>query len=242
MSAPIDPSNAGLTMKVIGWETFGRIRAQLDAGLDHEAVLAEANIHAATWMAEEEAALVELANDVECANFANLEAYRRAYRTTWTELTGLAIVGKPQAVESPSPPLPPPAPPGDVPAASVQKASFQLAPPIAPWTPSSPSTATTAAGDSLGSQEESKLPAWLASVPAGDQTLPFPACLASVPAGDQTLPPLAVDQRARNPLPFTAPAPAPPEAPVTSGSAGHSVEETLIGPGLVVANPLPFRR
>ena len=181
-------------MNAIGWETFGRIRAQLDAGLDREAVLAEASIQAATWTTEEEAALVELAADVERADFANLEAYRRAYRTTWTALTGRPVVDAPQPVESPHPPSPPP------------------------------------------------LPAWLAGVPAGDQTMPFPAWLASVPAGDQTLPPLAVDERARNPLPFTAPAPAPPEAPVTSGPAGHSVEETLIGPGLVVANPLPFRR
>jgi hypothetical protein len=229
-------------MKAIGWETFGRIRAQLDAGLDREAVLVEASIDAATWMAEEESALAELADDVECANFANLATYRRAYRTTWTELTGLPLVGTPEAVESPSPPFPPPAPPGDAPAASVQKASFQLAPPIAPWAPSSPSAATTAARDSLGPQDDSKLPAWLASVPAGDQTLPFPACLAGVPAGEQTLPPLALDERARNPLPFIAPEPAPQAAPVTSVPAGHSVEETLIGPGLVIANPLPFRR
>ena len=242
MSAPIDSSSSGRTMKAIGWETFGRIRAQLDAGLDREAVLAEANIDAVTWMAAEESALVELADDVECAKFANLETYRRAYRTTWTALTGLPIVDTPQAVESPSPAFPLLAPPGDAPAAAVQKASFQLAPPIAPWTPSSPCTATTAAGDSLGSQDDSKLPPWLASVPAGDQTLPFPACLAGVPAGDQTLPPLAVDERANNPLPFTAPTPAPPEPPVTLGPAAHSVEETLIGPGLVVANLLPFRR
>jgi hypothetical protein len=229
-------------MTAIRWEAFGRIRAQLDAGLEREAVLAAASIHAVTWMAEEESLLAELADDVECANFANLEAYRGAYRTTWTELTGLPIVGTPQAVESPSPPLPPPAPPDDAPAPAVQKASFQLAPPVAPWTPSSPSTATTAAGDSLGSQDESKLPAWLASVPAGDHTLPFPACLAGVPAGEQTLPPLALEERARNPLPFTAPAPAPPETRVTSVPAAPSVEETVIGPGLVIANPLPFRR
>jgi len=229
-------------MNSIGWDTFGRIRAQLDAGLDREAVLAEASIDAVTWMAEEESALAELADDVECAKFANLETYRRAYRATWTELTGLAIVGTPQAIESPSSPFPPPAPPGDAPAATVQKASFQLAPPIAPWTPPSPSTATTAAGDSLGSQDDSKLPGWLAGVPAGEQTLPFPAWLAGVPAGEQTLPPLELEERARNPLPFTAPAPAPPETPVTSAPAAHSVEETVIGPGLVIANPLPFRR
>ena len=242
MSALIDSSSSGLTMKEIGWETFGRIRAQLDAGLDREAVLAEASIDAVTWMAAEESALVELADDVERADFANLETYRRAYRTTWTALTGLPIVDTPHAVESPSPPFPPPTPTGDAPVAAVQKASFQLAPPIAPWALSSPCTATTAAGDSLGSQDDSKLPAWLASVPAGEQTLPFPACLAGVPAGEQTLPPLALDDRARNPLPFTVPEPAPQAAPVTSVPAAHSVEETLIGPGLVVANPLPFRR
>ena len=181
-------------MKGIGWETFGRIRAKLDAGLDRDAVLAEASIQAVTWMAAEEAALVELADDVERADFANLEAYRRAYQTTWTALTGRPVVDAPQPVESPHPPSPPP------------------------------------------------LPAWLASAPASEQTTPFPAWLAGVPAGDQTLPPLAVDERARNPLPFTAPTPAPPEAPVTSAPAAHSIEETLIGPGLVVANPLPFRR
>jgi hypothetical protein len=229
-------------MKAIGWETFGRIRAQLDAGLDREAVLAEANLDAGTWMAAEESALAELADDVECANFANLEAYHAAYRTTWTQLTGVPIVDTPQAVESPSPPFPAPEPPGDAPTAAVQKASFQLAPPIAPWTPSSLCTATTAASDSPGSQDDSKLPAWLASVPAGEQTLPFPAWLAGVPAGEQTLPPLELEERARNPLPFTAPTPALPEAPVTSAPAAHSVEETLIGPGLVIANPLPFRR
>ena len=231
-------------MRAIGWETFGRIRAQLDAGLELEAVLAQASIDAVTWTAAAAAALAELADDAERARFANLESYRAAYRTTWTELTGLPIVGMPQPVESPSPPFPRPAPPGDVPAAAVEKTSFALVPPMAPWTPSFESAATVAARDCVEPHDESKLPGWLASVPAGEQTLPFPAWLAGMPAGEQTLPPLALDERARNLLPFTTPAlaPSPPEAPATSVLVAQSVEETLIGPGLVVTNPVPFRR
>lgn len=77
-------------MKQITWEKFAQVRAQMDAGLDRDVVLAEVNLDAATWMFEEEALLAALADDVERADFATLEAFRAAYRITWTELTGLA--------------------------------------------------------------------------------------------------------------------------------------------------------
>ena len=73
------------------WATFARTRAQLDAGLDPEAVLAEASLGVATWIAAEEALLAELADDVERADFTHIEAYRRAYQDTWTELTGFSM-------------------------------------------------------------------------------------------------------------------------------------------------------
>ena len=71
-----------MSRKRISWERFARARAQLEAGVGRDAVLAEANVDAATWMAEEESLLVELADDVERANFTTIEAYRGAYRTT----------------------------------------------------------------------------------------------------------------------------------------------------------------
>jgi hypothetical protein len=73
------------------WATFARIRAQLDAGLDLEAVLAEARFGVATWMAAEEALLAELADDVERADFTGIDSYRRAYQATWNELTGIPL-------------------------------------------------------------------------------------------------------------------------------------------------------
>lgn len=95
------------------WAKFARTRAQLDAGLDPEAVLAEVILGVATWLAAEEALLAELADDVERADFTQIEAYRRAYQTTWIEVTGLGQVDALQAVErsscSPSPPVSQPA-------------------------------------------------------------------------------------------------------------------------------------
>lgn len=210
-------------MKSMGWETFGRTRAQLDAGLDRDVVLAEAGIQPTTWMAEEEAALAELADDVEAADFVSLEAYSTAYRSTWTEVTGLSMDDAPQVAGGSSPPLPPPIPPGEPPIVAIQKASFQLALPIAPLTPASPSIAAT--GDPLDSQEESTLPGWLECIPAADQTLP----------------PLGLEQIATNALPFIAGASAPPAPPVASVPAADPVDETLVPSGFVVENPLPFQ-
>ncbi len=94
-------------MKQITWEKFARVRAQLDAGLDRDVVLAEGNLDAPTWMSEEEALLAALADDVERADFATMEAYRAAYGITWTELTGPALADTPQAIESSSQQAPP---------------------------------------------------------------------------------------------------------------------------------------
>lgn len=94
-------------MKHLRWETFARVRAQLDAGLHRDRVLAEANVDEATWLCEEESLLAELADEVERADFANIESYRKAYRAAWTELTHLGMVDSPQAVEGSTPqPLP----------------------------------------------------------------------------------------------------------------------------------------
>jgi hypothetical protein len=84
----------------LGWERLARARAQLDAGLDLHAVLGAASVDATTWLAEEEALLAKLADEVEQGDFATVEAYRRVYRSTWVEVTGLAADDRPPAIET----------------------------------------------------------------------------------------------------------------------------------------------
>ena len=103
-------------MTRIGWEKFARTRAKLDAGLDRGAVLAEANVDVDTWRHDEETLLGVLADDVERADFANIEAYSKAYQATWMDLTHLAVVEPPSTTasegrQSPLPPSPEPSPP-----------------------------------------------------------------------------------------------------------------------------------
>jgi len=205
-------------MKQVTWEKFARARAQLDAGLDREAVLAEANLDAASWMSEEEALLAALADDVERADFTTIEAYRTAYRITWTELTGLAMADAPQQLESSSQQFPPPMFTDPTSPAEVQKASYQLASPAELQSPIVPR---------VHLQDDPPLPDWIARAPAGhpvDKTLPAPGLMAI----------------AKDPLPFISQAPATPEALVTSITAEHPVDMTLAA-GLVIKNPLPFQ-
>jgi hypothetical protein len=86
-------------MRQIGLEKFAQARAKLDAGLDRDAVLAEARVDAATWIHEQESILTELADDVERADFTRIESYRAAYRIAWAEVTELAAADVPKAVE-----------------------------------------------------------------------------------------------------------------------------------------------
>ena len=100
-------------MTRIEWEKFARTRAQLDAGLNRGAVLAEANVDVDTWRHDEETLLGVLADDVERADFANIEAYSKAYQATWMDLTHLAVVEPPSTTasegrQSPLPPSPEP--------------------------------------------------------------------------------------------------------------------------------------
>jgi hypothetical protein len=110
-------------MNPIDWDTFARVRAQMDAGLDRTVVLTEANIDAPTWMSEEEALLAALADDVERADFTTIEAFRAAYRITWTELTGLAMADALRAIESSSGQFPPSVSAEPASPAEIQKAS-----------------------------------------------------------------------------------------------------------------------
>jgi hypothetical protein len=56
-----------------------------------------------------------LADEVERADFFNIEAYQTAYRTTWMELTHLAVVEIPRTSESETRQSPPPPDPGGCP-------------------------------------------------------------------------------------------------------------------------------
>jgi hypothetical protein len=175
----------------IGWETFARARAKLDAGLDREAVLAEAGVDPETWSREQEALLAELADEVERADFARLEAYRAAYQATWTQVTDLAITEPRQGGESAGEPTKLPAFHDPMPPVEVQQASFQRAAPVAQW------------------------------LPAVSPMQPEPSQITSVPDEhpvDATLPPSGLVPR--DPLPFQHAA-SPQAAPWQEGDSSH---------------------
>ncbi len=204
-------------MTRLGWGKFARARAQLDAGLDREVVLTEANVDVDTWRQDEETLLGVLADDVERADFANIEAYSKAYQSTWVELTHLAVVEPSSTTtsegrQSPLPPSPELAP------------LLQDAIPLPAWTKHLPvdhgglDETMTVLG--LSVRVDNPLP-----FIAGATALPIPPAATppqgSIPSGaadtgtETMSAPLGFT--ARNPLPFQAATdPAPPSDPPTS--------------------------
>jgi hypothetical protein len=213
-------------MRQMSLETFARARAQLDAGLDREVVLAEASVDAPTWTREEESLLSELADEVERADFVNIEAYRRAYRAAWAELTEVATPDVPPAVENSTPlPLPaispgrPPLLPKEEPTPSPQP----LAEPLA-----SPPVITEATDNPLNAPVKSPLPAWVERISAVQIT-------------DETLLTSELTERAKDPLPFTAPSSDPADEEITLVPAEYSATATGPVQVLAIKNPLPFQ-
>ena len=203
-------------MTRLGWGKFARARAQLDAGLDREVVLTEANVDVDTWRQDEETLLGVLADDVERADFANIEAYRKTYQATWVELTHLTVVEPSstttsEGLQSPLLPSPDPAP------------LLQDAVPLPAWTKQLPvdhgGLDETMTVLDLSVRVENPLPftAGASALPIAPAAAPPQEPVTSVSAdpGTETMwAPLGFT--ARNPLPFqSAIDPAPPSDPPT---------------------------
>ena len=209
-------------MRPIGRETFAQVRARLDAGLDREAVLQDANVDAGIWMREEESLLAELADEVERAEFGHLEDFRSVYQRTWTEVTDIAVSDAPRAAPSSNLNASPRVASDQAPPAALAKARFQVAAHLA----------MTTHGDILEAQRECVLRAG-----RNGRSERIPAC----DTADETRPPWGFPEEAPNPLPFTAQAPASPVGQVVSASADDAGDETPAEAVFAVENPLPFK-
>ncbi|WP_441292359.1 hypothetical protein ACSRUE_19950 [Sorangium sp. KYC3313] len=241
-------------MKRIGWDVFARIRAKLDAGLEREAVLAEAGVDAETWFSDHEALLAELADDVERADLTRLAAYRAAYQTAWAELAALATTDAPPAdiVASEQPGSQ--SSPDPIPHIEVQQASFQRAAVVAPWPAAAPpgpslvgSVSDEAPADGTlllrGVIDMDPLPFQLASAPhlaacQDDATLPLQGLVNMDPLPFQVAMPQRVPPRQNGDSDHSPP---PPLAQEPAPSSSEFAEITLGPTSPPASSALPFQ-
>lgn len=206
----------------VTWETFGRARAALDAGTAVPEVLATLTLSDTEWAAEQERLLGALDDERERGERANADAFTRAYREAWQDLTGELPFDKAE---------------NDGPAAAAPQAPPVGALPGSGYAPPAPTPSAIAVPMPVAVAAGSVVAATATSAPA--ITKPKPAlsnATAAFSLSDfASSAALPFDPNAPAPVPSRSPSPAPTPRAVPIG------ETAFLSPGAAPSGPaLPF--